>query len=157
MAKITKDTEKYFLIILIFIKIIKIKMLQVKKLSSSAKLPTRATSGSAGYDLYATMKLTISSGERSLVHTDLAIMLPEGTYGQIVGRSGLALRGIDIFTGTIDSDYRGNLGILVINNSGSDFTIGSGDRIAQLIVQPYLAPDLNLVEELAPSNRIGGK
>jgi dUTP pyrophosphatase len=102
-------------------------------------LPRRATPGSSGYDLCAAVDaaLELAPGERALVPTGLAIALPEGYEGQVRPRSGLALRhGIVLpnAPGTIDSDYRGELMVIVQNLGDAPFTIRRGDRIAQLVI-----------------------
>jgi dUTP pyrophosphatase len=102
-------------------------------------LPRRATPGAAGYDLCAAVEsaLELAPGERALVPTGFAIALPEGYEGQVRPRSGLALRhGIVLpnAPGTIDSDYRGELMVIVQNLGDAPFTIRRGDRIAQLVI-----------------------
>jgi len=100
-------------------------------------LPSYATDGSAGLDLCADAAITLAPGERALVPTGLAIAIPEGFEGQIRPRSGLALReGITCLNspGTIDSDYRGELGVILANLGQKPVTIQRGDRIAQLAV-----------------------
>ena len=100
-------------------------------------LPSYATDGSAGLDLRADAAITLAPGERALVPTGLAIAIPEGFEGQVRPRSGLALReGITCLNspGTIDSDYRGELGVILANLGQKPVTIQRGDRIAQLAV-----------------------
>ena len=123
-------------------------------------LPSRRTTGSAGFDLAsAEPDFVLAPGERRLVATGLAIELPDGIEGQVRPRSGLALRhGLTMpnAPGTIDSDYRGELKV-ILQNSGSDpVTIARGDRIAQLIFARYEAPDLVDVTEFAESSQGAG-
>lgn len=114
-------------------------MLSCKFVDENAKLPTRGTSRSAGLDLYLSKGITVKSRERILAHTGVSIQLPEGTWGSIRPRSGLALRhGIDVGAGVIDSDYRGECMVLLFNHSNVDCTFERGTRIAQLIVMPYI-------------------
>ena len=91
--------------------------LKVKKLSANAKIPTRQTTGAAGYDLYSPISVEIPSGERRNISLDLSIELPTQTYGRTAPRSGLSLKHeIDIAAGVVDQDYRGSLGVVLVNN-----------------------------------------
>lgn len=104
-------------------------------------LPAYATPRSAGCDLVAAVRETVDlqPGERRLVPTGLAIALPEGFEAQVRPRSGLALKhGVSVLNspGTIDADYRGEIGIILINHSETTFTVERGMRIAQMVVQP---------------------
>lgn len=105
---------------------------------SNNGLPSYETSASAGLDIRAFIeeKLTLSPGERKLIKTGLFLEIPEGYEAQVRPRSGLALKnGITVLNspGTIDADYRGEIGVILINHSSENFEINSGDRIAQLI------------------------
>jgi dUTP pyrophosphatase len=116
-------------------------ILLVKRLSENAKLPYRATDGSAGLDLCASESTDIPSGTRRVVMTDLALAIPSGHYGRIAPRSGLAFKfGIDICAGVIDSDYRGPVGCVLANAGTETFCIKQGDRIAQLILERVSTP-----------------
>ncbi len=106
-------------------------------------LPAYATPGSAGMDLYAAVEapLRLAPGERALAPTGLAMALPEGYEGQIRARSGLALkRGLAVLNapGTIDSDYRGEVGVILVNLGSETIEIARGERIAQLVVTPVI-------------------
>ena len=102
--------------------------LLVKLLDPAARLPTRATSGSAGYDLYcAENTLIVPPGTRRPVNTGIAIAIPQGTYARIAPRSGLSVKGLDIGAGVVDSDYRGPIKAVLINNSEVPFQIYQGD------------------------------
>lgn len=97
-------------------------MLLVKRLSERATLPARATAQSAGYDLCSAVDVTIPAKGKAVVPTDLAIAVPEGTYGRVAPRSGLAVKHfIDTGAGVIDADYRGNVGVVLFNHSDVDF------------------------------------
>jgi len=97
-------------------------MLKFAKLSKIAVAPHRATGGAAGFDLASAEAGTVKPGERRLFKMDLAFELPAGTYGQVAGRSGLALKhGIQVLAGVIDSDYRGNVGALLLNMGEKPF------------------------------------
>jgi dUTP pyrophosphatase len=133
------------------------KMIKFKKLNENATIPTRATLGSAGFDLsYCGDKdILLESGERYLFSTGVACAIPQGHCGQVWPRSGLALKyGIDVLAGMIDSDYRKEIGVILINHGGSACLIEPGDRIAQLIVAPFVGSS-EWVNALDDSNRGG--
>lgn len=116
-------------------------------------LPAYATSQSAGMDLLAAVDkdIIIKPNERKLIPTGIAIALPEGYEAQIRPRSGLALKnGITVLNtpGTIDADYRGEIGIILINLGNEDFVISRGMRIAQMIIASYVQGIFSLVEDL---------
>ena len=91
-------------------------MLKFMKLSENAVAPCRASDGAAGFGLTSAEEGTVKSGERRLFKTDIAVELPSGTYGQVAGRSGHALKNcVTVLAGVIDADYRGNLGALLFN------------------------------------------
>ena len=123
-------------------------------------LPSRRTSGSAGFDLAsAEPDFVLAPGERRLVATGLALELPAGVEGQVRPRSGLALKhGLTMpnAPGTIDSDYRGELKVILQNGGSEPVTIARGDRIAQLVFARYETPQLVDAEALAESARGGG-
>ncbi len=126
-------------------------------------LPTYQTASSAGLDLQAAIApqttLVIEPGSRELVPTGLAIELPEGFEAQIRPRSGLALKkGVTLVNtpGTIDADYRGEIGVIVINHGADPFEIVRGDRIAQMIVAPVVQARLVEVDDLSSSDRGAG-
>jgi dUTP pyrophosphatase len=126
-------------------------------------LPTYQTASSAGLDLQAAIspqtKLVIDPGHRELVPTGLAIELPEGYEAQIRPRSGLALKkGVTLVNtpGTIDADYRGEIGVILINHGAEPFEIMRGDRIAQMIVAPVVQARLVEVDDLSSSDRGAG-
>lgn len=133
----------------------------IKKLSENAVIPQYATEQSAGQDLHAVLEepVTLRSLERKLIKTDLAIALPAGYEAQVRPRSGLALKhGITVLNtpGTIDADYRGNIGVILVNLSSEPFTINNGERIAQLVISKYERVDWNEVEELSETDRGSG-
>lgn len=102
-------------------------------------LPAYETAGAAGMDLRAAEDITLSPGARALVPTGLSIALPEGYEAQVRPRSGLAVKhGVTVLNapGTIDSDYRGEVKVPLINHGQQDFVIGRGDRIAQMVIAP---------------------
>lgn len=124
------------------------------------KLPAYATSGSAGMDIHAMLDapVILHPGERTLIPTGLKIELPEGYEAQVRPRSGLALKyGVTVLNtpGTIDSDYRGEIGVVLINLGQEDFEIKNGDRIAQMVVAPY--PQVKWNEVLILDNTVRGE
>lgn len=128
---------------------------------STNSLPAYATPGSAGMDLRANLDapLSLKPMERSLVPTGLFIELPEGYEAQIRPRSGLAIKqGITCLNspGTVDSDYRGEIKIILVNLSGEDQVINSGDRIAQMVIQKVERTEWKPVEELQLTERNDG-
>jgi dUTP pyrophosphatase len=134
-----------------------LKQLRVRRLAATAKLPTRATAGDAGLDLYASESATLGPGERASVGTALAIEIPDGHAGLVLPRSGWAARhGITLVNapGLIDAGYRGEVRVLLLNTDRDEpFEISEGDRIAQLLVVPFAALDPVEVETLGESER----
>jgi dUTP pyrophosphatase len=121
-------------------------------------LPGRATPGSAGVDLHAALEqeLVVEPGERALVPTGVALAVPPGYEAQVRPRSGLALRhGIVLpnAPGTIDSDYRGEVKIILLNAGREPFRVQRGDRVAQLVVSPVCQVEWREVETLPASDR----
>lgn len=122
-------------------------------------LPAHATEGSAGLDLRADVDLRLEPGQRALVPTGVAIELPPGYEAQVRPRSGLALRhGIGMVNapGTVDSDYRGEIGVILVNLGQEPFEIRRGDRIAQLVVARYERVELVEVDALSDTARGSG-
>eukprot|EP00455_Lapot_gusevi_P050339 TRINITY_DN727_c0_g1_i2.p1 TRINITY_DN727_c0_g1~~TRINITY_DN727_c0_g1_i2.p1 ORF type:complete len:189 (+),score=46.74 TRINITY_DN727_c0_g1_i2:40-606(+) len=129
----------------------------VKKLSESATIPTRGSAQAAGYDLSSAREVVIPARGKALVPTDLAIKVPEGTYGRIAPRSGLAWKHhLDIGAGVIDADYRGNVGVVLFNHSEVDFKVNVGDRVAQLILERIALAEVEEVSELDDTERGAG-
>jgi dUTP pyrophosphatase len=123
-------------------------LIQVKRLSDSAICPRKGTIGSAGYDLYASAECCVPAKGKAIVKTDIAIAIPYGYYGRIAPRSSMALKHTDIGAGVIDSDYRGEIGIVLFNHSDSDLTINVHDRVAQLLIEKLSMGVLVEVDEL---------
>ena len=112
-------------------------MIKLYKINENAIFPTRGTDGAAGYDLYANDSIIIHAGRRSLIGTGITSEFSDGIVGMIRPRSGLAVKaGIDILAGVIDSDFRGEIKVLLINHGASDFSVCRGDRIAQILFMP---------------------
>lgn len=118
--------------------------LNVKRLVPNAVLPTRGTPGSAGYDLYSTDGFIIMPGHRVVVTTGVSVELPNGTYGRIAPRSGLAVKhGVDVLAGVVDPDYTGELKVVLVNTDlRRAFMIRPGYRIAQLILENYTSAEV---------------
>lgn len=128
---------------------------------SDNPLPQYATDQSAGLDLraFTEKEIVLKPGERALIKTGLHIALPQGYEAQIRSRSGLAYKhGITVLNapGTIDADYRGEIGVLLINLSQEPYTIKSGDRICQMVVVPYTQVQFKTQNELESSARGSG-
>lgn len=134
---------------------------QIKKLNDKATIPTRGSEYSAGYDLYACINedVTINPHETVKIGTGLAIAVPNGYFGAIFARSGLAaksgLRPANC-VGVADSDYRGEYIVALHNDSEIARTISCGDRIAQLVIMPFLAVDFLETQELDKTERGDG-
>jgi len=137
--------------------------LRVIRLESAKELPlpSYATAASAGMDLRsASMEpIVLSPGQRGLVPTGLIVEIPDGFEGQVRPRSGLALKnGISLVNtpGTIDSDYRGELKVIMINLGEDHFMVNYGDRIAQLVIAPVVQAQIVEVDQISESERGGG-
>jgi dUTP pyrophosphatase len=134
--------------------------LAVAKLKDEARLPTRAHQGDAGLDLYACEAAHIGPGERWSVGTGVAVEIPDGHAGLVLPRSGLARdHGISLVNspGLIDSGYRGELRVLLLNNDPAEiFRVAPGDRVAQLLITPIALPEPAEVGDLAESGRGDG-
>lgn len=130
--------------------------LKVKKIHADALLPKQARAGDAGMDLSSVEEKVLLPGEYALIKTGLQIELPEGTEGQVRPRSGLALKnGITCLNspGTIDAGYRGEVGVILINQGKEPFKIEKQMRIAQLVVQYVPQVFIEEVEELSDTER----
>jgi dUTP diphosphatase len=139
--------------------------IQVKRLRESSgeqvPLPRYMTEHSAGMDLFADVEgeVVLNPGERRLIPTGIALSIPPGFEGQVRPRSGLAMReGISLVNtpGTIDADYRGEVGVLLINFGKQPFRLKRGDRIAQLVIAPVCRAELELTDELEATSRNEG-
>lgn len=126
----------------------------VKKISRDAIIPTRASPGSVGYDLYSTETTCIKAHERGVVNTGISVTIPDGVYGRIAPRSGLAVKyGIQVGAGVIDTDFTGEIKVILFNHGTEKFDIKQGDRIAQLILEKCETPLIEVVQELADTQR----
>ena len=132
--------------------------INIKKLSDNATIPTLGSTFAAGYDLYAAEDAVVTCGARKLIKTNISMEITPGYYGRIAPRSGLAYKnGIDVLAGVIDSDYRGDIGVILYNTDKNiDFMVKKGDRIAQIIFEACYYATLNNVEYLDNTLREGG-
>ena len=111
--------------------------LAIKRLTTTAKLPTRGSEHAAGLDLYAAHGETILGRRHRIIGTGISVAIPGGHVGLIWPRSGLAARyGLDVLAGVIDADYRGEIRVVLANHGQIDVDIEAGERIAQLLIQP---------------------
>ncbi|BDG08313.1 dUTP diphosphatase [Anaeromyxobacter paludicola] len=136
-----------------------VKIQRVAGRGEPLELPSYQTAGSAGLDLRADEACLLAPGERRLVPTGLRLELPAGYEGQVRPRSGLALKhgvGMVNAPGTIDSDYRGEVGVILVNWGQAPFEVRRGERIAQLVVAPVVRAELELADALAGSDRGAG-
>ena len=124
----------------------------VKRLTETARLPTRGTPGSAGLDLYADEDTHIEPGQWRLISTGISVAIQPHFVGLVWPRSGLACKGITTDAGVIDADYRGELFVLLVNLSNNPLDISPGMRIGQLLIQPVF-PHITEVDELPDTER----
>lgn len=122
------------------------------KLLPHAHAPTYGSAGAAGLDVYASADAVIPPGGRALIPTGVHIELPKGTFGHLLPRSGLAVKGIHVGAGVIDEDYRGEVKVLLFNH-GAEFTVRRGDRIAQMVVKKYERVSIAVSEQLSDTER----
>lgn len=135
--------------------------IQIKKLKENAVIPTRGSALAAGYDLYACLDeaITIPAGKTVKVGTGLSVAVPEGYFGAVFARSGLAakegLRPANC-VGVCDSDYRGEYIVALHNDSATDRTVTPGERIAQLVIMPFLSVEFEEADSLSETERGAG-
>jgi len=130
--------------------------LEIRLVHADAVPPTRTRRGDAGYDLRATERVSIPQEGRRLVGTGVAIALPDGVAGLVTPRSGLAVEhGLTLLNapGLVDPNYRGEIKVILHNTGDRRYTVEVGDRIAQLLLVPYWAPELEVVEALDATDR----
>jgi len=130
------------------------KTARVVTLRPGARIPHRGSDGAAGYDLHSAIDVIAPPGVQTLVPTGLAIAVPEGTYGRVAPRSGLAVkRAIDVLAGVVDPDFRGEVCVVLFNHSKEPFEISAGDRIAQMVFETCETPEIVRVDSLAVTGR----
>lgn len=135
--------------------------IKVKAVRTAAQVPQYKTPGAAGADLYAANDepVVLRPGDRKIIQTGLSFEIPEGLEVQIRPRSGVALKyGVTVLNtpGTIDSDYRGEIGVLLANHGHEDFVVNQGDRIAQAVVAPCIQVSFDQVDVLSDTVRGNG-
>lgn len=129
---------------------------QIKRYFEDSKLPTRADSGSAGWDLYAYDDAVVQPGQTQMIASGIAVAIPNGYFGGIYNRSGLSTKhGIRLAncTAVIDSSYRGMVGIPLHNDTDQPYKVTKGDRVAQMIIQPVPEVEWEEVDELDDTER----
>lgn len=134
-------------------------LVRFKKINPDAILPAYAHQGDAGLDVRSVEDLTIPPGKRALVKTGFVMELPSDAEAQVRPRSGLALKfGVTVLNspGTIDSGYRGEVGVILINHGDQPFEVRKGDRIAQIVIARFIHADIVEVESLDSSERGSG-
>ncbi len=128
--------------------------LKVKKLREDALLPVRKRKGDAGLDLYSVEEVVLKPGEWKAVSTGIAVEIPQGYFGLVKDRSGLALKhALHCLAGVIDENYRGEVKVVLINLGDKEVKLEKHSRIAQLLIIPYLETEVEEVEELSDTER----
>lgn len=135
--------------------------IKIKRITKTAKIPTRGSEYAAGYDLYADLSepMTVHPGQTVKIRTGLAMEIPHGYFGAVYARSGLAVReGLRPAncTAVIDEDYRGEWIIILRNDSDQDRTVEPGERVAQLVIQKYYPIEFEETDQLSETERGGG-
>lgn len=132
-------------------------VLNFKRLDPRATLPTRGSNASAGLDLYSIEDISIGPRRRILARTGLAVAVPEGFYGRVAPRSGLAVKnGLDVLAGVIDSDYRGELCCALLNTGDETIELRQGSRLCQLIIEQIITPTPEWADDLDETTRGAG-
>lgn len=127
--------------------------LPVQKLSVHAVIPTTGTAGAAGFDMYATDEHVIPTGTRMLLPTDIAMAIPRGFVGILKSRSSMAYNDVDTEAGVIDSDFRGNIRVLLHNHGSQNYVVHKHDKIAQLIILPLPSFRMEETDHLSKTTR----
>jgi dUTP pyrophosphatase len=135
------------------------RSLYMRRLSETAQLPSNPRPGDVGYDLHAHLQkpLTVFPGQRHRVSTGIAVAIPDGCYGRVAPRSGLASNhGVDVLAGVIDPSYRGEIQVILLNTGDDEVPVEPGMRIAQLIIERCETPQVVEVEALPETGRGAG-
>jgi dUTP pyrophosphatase len=134
-----------------------LQVLSFQRLDPAATLPTRGSAHAAGLDLYSIDNLTIEPGQRVLARTGLASAIPEGYYGRVAPRSGLATKnGLDVMAGVIDADYRGEIRCLLYNAGDEPISLPAQSKICQLIIEKIITPVAVWADEISGTDRGSG-
>ncbi|PWB39120.1 MAG: dUTP diphosphatase [Parcubacteria group bacterium] len=132
--------------------------IKIKKLDNRATMPQAMHPGDAGFDVSSLDDVLLPAGQRTVLKTGVAIAIPEGYWGNVRDRSGLAVKhGLHTLAGVVDSNYRGELVVAMINLSDEDYQIKAGDRIAQLIIEKHESPVFAETKELDQTVRGAGR
>ena len=133
-------------------------ILKFAKLTEHATAPSKGSALAAGYDLYSAYDYVIPARGKVIAKTDIQVRIPEGTYGRVAPRSGLAAKHhIDVGAGVVDADYTGNVGVVMFNlDPENEFAVKKGDRIAQLVCEKIEYPELEEVKSLEETDRGAG-
>lgn len=134
-------------------------IVKFKKLTDTARVPEYAHPTDSGMDLFSDEEILIPARERALVHTGIALALPNNTEGQVRSKSGLALNfGLQVLNspGTIDTNYRGEICVIMLNTSGTDYLVKKGQKIAQLVICPFYTCTSKVVDDLDSTDRGDG-
>lgn len=133
------------------------KSLRFKRLDPRALLPSRGSTLSAGLDLFCIDDLQIEPKSRIRAHTGLSVAIPEGFYGRVAARSGLAAKhGLDVLSGVIDADYRGEIICLLYNTGDEPIVLPAGSKMCQLIIEQIITPNPAWAEDLEETARGAG-
>jgi len=131
--------------------------IRIKKLSPNAIIQTSGYGGAVGYDLYSNESVVVPPTHRALVGTGIAMVLPDGVYGRVAPRSGLAVKhGIQVGAGVVDPDYTGEVKVVLFNHGDKDFEVKKGDRVAQLILERCETPEVEEVGTVEDTERGAG-
>jgi dUTP pyrophosphatase len=131
-----------------------IEPLNFKQLDPRATLPTRGSSAAAGLDLYSIEAVSLEPGQRVIARSGLAVAIPEGFYGRLAPRSGLATKkGLDVLAGVIDADYRGEIGCLLHNTGEEKIELAENSKICQLIIERIVTPQAVWADDLGDTER----
>ncbi|MEX0918832.1 MAG: dUTP diphosphatase [Candidatus Paceibacterota bacterium] len=132
--------------------------IKIKKLHPEAKVPAYAHPGDAGLDLCTTEDIVVPAGGRANIPTGLALAIPDGYVGLVWDKSGLAFKsGLTSLSGVLDAGYRGELRLVLLNTTDTDYHFVAGDKVAQLLIQPIVRAEIEEVSDLPASRRgIGG-
>src|SRR6266516_876834 len=134
-----------------------LKSLSFERLDPNAVLPTRGSQSAAGLDLYSIEAITLNPNERRVIRTGLAVAIPEGYYGRVAPRSGLAIqKGVSVLAGVIDADYRGEIGCLLHNVGAERIDLPAQSKICQLIIEKIITPAAVWANRLSETGRGSG-
>ncbi len=126
---------------------------RIRPLSPNGRVPERSHEGDAGWDLFSAEDVTIPPGDTAVVSTDVSMEIPRGWYGQIKSRSGLGTKGVVVTAGVVDSTYRGNIKVVIINCGKKELVFKRGDKLAQMVFLPVPEVEFVVADSLEGSER----